>query len=415
MPLADYFLYFSLFSSLFFEVVLLITYFEIREKIRFENDGLGKSPLNFPTVSIIVPCFNEALTVSKTIHSLLHLDYPQDKLSIVVVNDGSTDNTLEVLKEFNGNPQINIFTKENEGSKFAALNFALERISTDLVGCLDADSFVDSEALRRMIPYFDDAETMAVTPSIKVFEPKSVLQHVQKIEYNWGIFLRHMLAEMNALYVTPGPFSIFRTKIFAEIGGYRHAHHTEDMEMALRLHKNGYKITNSHGAYVYTVTPAQFPALYKQRVRWSYGFLNNAIDYKDMLFNKKYGNIGIFVLPIAIFSMFSTIYAMSNMIWNTFNKLGEVATRVSAVGFGFGVPSFTFDWFFINTGISSFIASTVLLVTFFLLYLSLKVSEGKARPSKALFYYLTIYMFIVPLWLARSIFNTIFRKKSTWR
>src|SRR3989344_283358 len=232
-------LYFSLFVSLFFEIFLLITYLEVKDEVKFEKEHLGKDIKNFPSVSIIVPCYNEEKTLAGTVDSLLALDYPKGKLSIILVDDGSTDSTKEVFKQFENNSQILAFSKEN-GGKHTALNFALEKINTDLVGCLDADSFVSPDALRKIIPFFDDETIMAVTPSIKVHEPKTVLQYVQKVEYNWGIFLRRMLSSIGALYVTPGPFSIFRTLVFRELGGYRHAHHTEDLELALRMQKNHY-------------------------------------------------------------------------------------------------------------------------------------------------------------------------------
>jgi cellulose synthase/poly-beta-1,6-N-acetylglucosamine synthase-like glycosyltransferase len=245
-------LYCSLFITLFFEIFLLITYFEVKEELNLENEHVGKNIKQFPTVTIIVPCFDEEFTVEDTIHSLLHLDYPKEKLSIIAVDDGSTDGTRARLTRFKNHPGIDILFKEN-GGKHTALNLALEKVQSDLVGCLDADSYVSTDALKKIVPFFEDERIMAVTPSIKVHNPITVLQYVQKIEYSWGIFLRRMLSSLGALYVTPGPFSIFRTTVFQELGGYRRAHYTEDLEMALRLQKNRYGIVNSHNAHVYTI------------------------------------------------------------------------------------------------------------------------------------------------------------------
>lgn len=414
MAISNLFLYISLFSSLFFEIFLLITYFEIRDELKLEEGRGPKDIKRFPSVSIIVPCYNEEKTVSATINSLLSLDYPKNLLSLIVVDDGSTDNTQEILKGFKGHPQIQVFKKEN-GGKYTALNFALERIDSELVGCLDADSFVDSTALRRIVPYFDNEETMAVTPSIKIHEPKTVLQYVQRVEYSWGILLRRILSSMNALYVTPGPFSIFRTEVFRELGGYRHAHHTEDMELALRMQKKGYKIANSHNAYVYTVGPDKLKGLYKQRVRWAYGFLNNAIDYRDMYFNRQYGHIGVFILPMATFSIFSTLFAAGNFVWSMFMKIPDQVVKYQAVGFQLGAPHFSFNWFSMNTGVMFWVTTTILLLTFAILFISLKVADGKARINKDVFYYLTLYIFIVPLWLAKATYSTIVRKDISWK
>jgi cellulose synthase/poly-beta-1,6-N-acetylglucosamine synthase-like glycosyltransferase len=407
-------LYFTLFVSLFFEIFLLITYFEVRDEMKFEEEHIGKNVAHFPSVSIIVPCYNEEKTVMATVQSILNIDYPKDRLSVILVNDGSTDNTLSVIKELENHPQVRIYSKEN-GGKHTALNFALEKIDTELVGCLDADSFVSPDALRKIVPYFDDASIMAVTPSIKVHEPKSILQQVQKVEYSWGIFLRRMLSSIGALYVTPGPFSIFRTTVFRELGGYRKAHHTEDLELALRMQKNRYKIVNSHGAHVYTVTPEKLGALYKQRVRWTYGFLNNAIDYKELFFNRQYGHIGIFVMPIATVSIFTTLFAAGNMMVRSIQKVYDFFFKYQSVGFEWKWPTFNFDWFFLNTGVVSVITTTVVVLTLVTLFIALKVANGRFKIGKDVFYYLTLYIFIVPLWLAKAVFNTVFKKNITWR
>jgi cellulose synthase/poly-beta-1,6-N-acetylglucosamine synthase-like glycosyltransferase len=408
-------LYFTLFVSLFFEVFLLITYFESREKIKIEKEHCDQVISYFPTTTIIVPCFNEGTTVEKTIESLFALDYPKDKLTFLLIDDGSTDNTLEVLQQFENNPQVKVFSKENEGSKFSALNFGLTKIETELVGCLDADSFVDPQALRRIVPYFKDSWIMAVTPSIKIFEPKTILQRVQKIEYSWGIFLRRMLSAIGALYVTPGPFSIFRTRVFTDLGNYKEGHHTEDLELALRMQKNGYKIVNAVDAYVYTIAPGTFRPLHKQRVRWTYGFMKNAYDYKDMFLNKKYGNIGLFILPIATFSIFSSLYLAGSFVWSIGSKITSAVIKYQAVGFTWPFTHLTFDWFFINTGVFYLVSATALLLGLFLLVLSLQVANNKIRIGRDLIYYLSIYSFIVPLWLAKSVYNVVLNRKTTWR
>jgi cellulose synthase/poly-beta-1,6-N-acetylglucosamine synthase-like glycosyltransferase len=414
MGIGDLFLYLTLFTSLFFEVFLLINYFEIREEVKKDKLPSLTCLSYFPSVSIIVPCFNEEKTISKTINSLLALNYPKDKLSLFIIDDGSTDSTQQVLNAYRNNPQIEIYYKEN-GGKHSALNFALEKITSDLVGCLDADSFVDKEALQKIVPKFLDESIMAVTPSIHVDKPKTILQRVQRIEYSWGILFRRILASINGLYVTPGPFSIFRTRMFKEIGGYREAHHTEDMELALRMHKFGLKIANAQEANVYTVAPAQLKGLYKQRVRWTYGFLNNARDYKELYFNKKYGTLGMFVLPLATFSIFTTIFAAGNFVRSAVVKGLEAFGKYQAVGFSWGIPKLSFHFYTLNTSVTWFLTLATVLFTFVILYLSLYMANGKARFSRDILYYLALYVFIVPLWVIKATFNTVFAKKTTWR
>lgn len=416
MTTYDIFMYVWLFFSLFFEIFLLVTYFEVRAEMALESKLPEDGSREFPTVTIVVPCHNEERTVVGTIESLLALDYPKDKLSLLVVDDGSTDNTRAIVEEkFGNNSQIEIHTKEN-GGKYTALNFAIERAKSDLIGCLDADSFVEPTALKRMIPYFDKAETMAVIPSVKIWKPKSILQHIQKVEYSWGVFLRRLLSSLNALYVTPGPFSIFRTKVFRELGGYKHAHHTEDMEMALRMQKNNYRIVNSHSAHVYTVGPEKLKGLYKQRVRWTYGFLNNVIDYKSMFFNKNYGNIGMFILPIATFSIFAIIYTSFMFLISLIDKTAIQISKFNAVGFDFSLPSLSsINWFAFDTNSLFWVSAAVIALTLPILFLALKLSDGKAKFEKGIFYYFFVYIFIVPLWLTKAAYSTIVGQNISWK
>jgi cellulose synthase/poly-beta-1,6-N-acetylglucosamine synthase-like glycosyltransferase len=224
-----------------------------------------------------------------------------------------------------------------------------------------------------------------------------------------------MLSSMGALYVTPGPFSIFRTRVFRELGGYRKAHITEDMEMAMRMQKHHYKIVNSHGAHVYTVAPKTINSLVKQRIRWSYGFLNNAIDYKALFFNKSYGNFGMFIMPIAVVSMFTSLAMVGRVVWTMFSSLFEQFTRLRIVGWSFDLSTPSFDWYFINIGVLQLVILTGLALTLTLLFLSIRLADGKFKLSKGLFYYLFIYVFLTPLWLTRALFNTILRRQISWR
>jgi cellulose synthase/poly-beta-1,6-N-acetylglucosamine synthase-like glycosyltransferase len=115
---------------------------------------------------------------------------------------------------------------------------------------------------------------MAVAPSVTVFEPKNIIQYAQKAEYHMGVYFKKMLGILGAINVTPGPLTVFRKKVFDDLGPYRHGHSTEDMEIAYRMQKNRYKIEHCNDAYVYTNTPKTVRKLYRQRLRWIYGFIS---------------------------------------------------------------------------------------------------------------------------------------------
>ncbi len=133
--------------------------------------------------------------------------------------------SLKVLQNLESNPQVRIFQEIKVG-KHNALNKGLENTQTEFVGCLDADSTVHPESLKRIMSYFVNADTMAVAPSIVVRNPKNILQFAQRAEYDMAHYNKKMLAFLGGIHVTPGPFSIFRKTVFDKIGIYRKAHQT---------------------------------------------------------------------------------------------------------------------------------------------------------------------------------------------
>jgi cellulose synthase/poly-beta-1,6-N-acetylglucosamine synthase-like glycosyltransferase len=409
----------SLFFSLYFEVFLLITYFEKRIEIKLETFNLGKKIKKYLSAVVIVPCWNEEKTLAKTVNSLLKLDYPKNKLKIIIVDDGSTDNTWREAKHFEGNSQIEIYHKEN-GGKHSAVNFGIEKAfqspNVEIIGCLDADSFVHKDALKNIVHYFQsDKKVMSVTPSIKVWKPKGVIQHIQNVEYGWGIFTRKMFSYLEAMYVTPGPLSMFRREVFEKLGGYQYAHQTEDSEMALRLQKNHYKIINAHDAVVYTVVPDTLKKLYKQRLRWTYGFIKNSLDYRFLFFKKEYGNLGLLVLPMAGLSILTAIYIISISLYNLVYKLLIEAERIRTVGFDFGHISWNLDWFSFNTEFLAVLSILAFSGTITIILISRRMAEGRLRLGRDLIYFLTLYTFIAPLWLGKAVFNALFSVKAKWR
>lgn len=403
-----------LFISLFFEVFLLLTFLENKSFLKKEE----RKPITvFPTATIIVPCYNEEESIFGTVESLLALDYPMDKLKIMIIDDGSTDNSWNVMQKYANHPNIELHKKEN-GGKHTALNYAISKSKSDIIGCLDADSFVCPNALKDIVAYFSNPETMAVTPAIKIHKPDNVLRSIQKVEYDWGIFLRKILSLLDALYVTPGPFSFFRREVFENIGDYKSAHNTEDMEMAMRMQTHGYKIKNCHTAFVYTIAPDRFSKLFVQRIRWTYGFLKNVIDYRDLFFNKKQGHLGFLILPIMIVSAASTLFMTSTFIFNTVSELKSWFLNWKAVNFNWQSLSlfdFNLHWFYINTNVITFVAILGFIIMISFILIGRRISEGKVRPGRDLIYFFFLYPLMAPIWLAKSVYNVIVSKKAVWR
>lgn len=406
--------YIFTFLGIYVEVFFLFTYLERRHEIVSKLDD--RPDRVYPPVTIIVPCWNEQDTVAGTVQSLLELDYPREKVYILLVDDGSTDGTRAALAKFADTPNVRILHKEN-GGKHTAMNLGIEQTTTEFIGCLDADSFVTPSALKRMIPYFDDATVMAVSPSIIVDNPKRPIEWAVKIEYQLSVYIKKMLGLMNGIHVTPGPFSIYRLKVFKDLGPYRVAHNTEDMEIAYRMHEHGYRIEQCHDAHVHTKTPPTIYKLYKQRLRWIYGFINNTIDYRRLIFREKYGAFALFTVPAGIVSVFAAMYLFIFMIYNFFKFIAQKVIEFQAVGVQVSnvTPHFTFDWFFVSTHALIFISGLLYIFVFTSLLIGSKMATGKFRPSFAMLWYVVIYSIIAPLWIISAIVNTLFKREPAWR
>jgi cellulose synthase/poly-beta-1,6-N-acetylglucosamine synthase-like glycosyltransferase len=403
--------YFALFTSLYLEVFLLITFLEGKAKKNEEDAPALLKDATLPNIAVIVPCFNQGETLAATMNSLLALNYPKEKLEVLAVDDGSTDNTYEVMLSFQDNEQVRIFKKEN-GGKHSAMNFAFEKTEADIVGCLDADSFVDADALLYMVAHFKDPRVAAVTPSIRVFEPRGFLQLVQKSEYHLSIFLRKVLSSLDAVFITPGPFSFYRRSTVLAVGPWKHGHNTEDLEMGMRLQKSHHKIANETRMCVYTVAPRTLRALLRQRVRWTYGFLRNSSDYRFMFFNPAYGNLGLLVLPISMVSIFSASYVFALLTWNFGVFVVEQLIKFQTVGVLVAQPRF--DLFYVNTTAMIGLTAALLVLTFVLISIGKKLTNDKIlSPDVPL--YLAAYSFLAPVWLTIATWKALTSNSVRWR
>jgi len=391
--IADTIFYILLFFSVYVQVFFLVTLLENRKKIEIRKEKIKLK--HYPAVTIVVPCWNEESTVYKTVRSLLALNYPKNKLKIFLVDDGSTDNTWGVISSFAKYSNIRVFRKEN-GGKHAALNLGLEHADTPFFGCLDADSFAHPESLVRIMSFFErDSFIMAVAPSVTVADPDNYIGHAQRAEYFMGVYIKKMLGFLGAINVTPGPLTIFRKKVFDDLGPYRKAYNTEDMEIAYRMQKHHYKIEHCPDAYVYTNIPKTIKKLFKQRLRWIYGFINNTLDYKEVLFRKKYGNFSLFTLPTGIVSIASIGYLFWKIIYQ--------------------IVDFTYSLFFINTPSSIFLVMLIYGLVVVSMLFGRWMVEGNWRPSFNMVFYFLVFTALAPVWIMKAVYQTVIGRAPNWR
>jgi len=398
--------------AIFFESFVLVTL--LSSPARAARARSSNTPAI--SVAVIVPCYNEASTVAETCESLLALDYPKELLEIILVDDGSTDATPAAMLRLKDHPQVRIISKEN-GGKHTALNAGMASTNAEIIGCLDADSFVEPDALKEIIPCFADPKVAAVTAAMSVHQPKNFLQHMQNAEYIFGITLRHTLASINGLYVTPGPFSFYRHSTIKEIGDFRDGHQTEDMEMALRIQQAGYGIENAPRARVYTKAPLTLGVLVKQRTRWTSGFLRNVLgEYRGLIGNRWNDALGVLVLPTALLAVVSGILIFSSsLVTFTINTIQALQIRAGVpLTYIFSAPK-PFDWFYLPTNFFMFLGATTLLVSLGLIVVGKRISKTPGNLTLGLISYTLLYSFIVPLWLIRATVDVTIGKHRHWR
>jgi cellulose synthase/poly-beta-1,6-N-acetylglucosamine synthase-like glycosyltransferase len=304
--------------------------------------------------------------------------------------------------------------KEN-GGKWTALNWGLKHTTSELVGCLDADSFVAPDALLEIVKTMEnDGEIMAITPAMKVNKPTRLVELMQATEYTFGIFFKKMFDNLSAISVLPGPFSFYRRELFDRIGYFRHAHNTEDMEIAFRMHQHGLKIANAHTAYVYTNVPNTVRKLIKQRTRWSQGFLQNSQDYKHMYLNPRYGNFGMLVLPAGLVGFLAAMYTALYLAYHVLSSATHRALDWFATGIPLHLATPNLNWFYIDTSMMLFLTITTLALTFVAVLLGQRIAETRLGLRHIASYFL-LFGIVAPLWLFRAAWGALLAQESAWR
>ncbi len=296
------FLWITYLVSLYFSVFILLIYLDKKDIFRKEEtDSLEKEREDFflqkhPLVSVLVPAYNEEKTIIRTLESVHQLDYPQEKLEVIVIDDGSKDKTKMMVSWYiQDKPNFRLISHQNCG-KAASLNQALKIAKGEFFACLDADSFVDRATLKKMLMQYhneNDPKLAIITPAMKVYQPKNLLQRLQWLEYIVIILIARLSSQIDSLYVAPGPFSLYRTEIIRKLGGFDEKSITEDQEIAYRVQKEQYKIRQCPKGYVYTVAPEAIKPFYRQRRRWYLGSLDCVYKYRGLIANKKYGDFGM--------------------------------------------------------------------------------------------------------------------------
>ncbi|WP_029915016.1 glycosyltransferase family 2 protein [Caulobacter sp. UNC358MFTsu5.1] len=341
-----------------------------------------------PPITLMAPAYNEALTIVESIRSLLALQYPN--FEVIVVNDGSKDETLKVLVEafeltpthrhyplaapcaairglYAGakQPRLLVIDKEN-GGKADALNAALNLSRAPIVCSMDADSLLEPDALLRAVrPFVDDPErTIAVGGTIRIANgckiafgrvvevgaPRNVLALLQTVEYLRAFLMARLAwSRISALTIISGAFGLFRRQAVLDVGGYSHGTVGEDMELVVKLHKHyrrlgkPYRIGFTPEPVCWTEAPESWSVLARQRARWHRGALETFFRHRDMILNPGYGRIGLVgfghILLVDVLGPIIEIfgYVLIPAFWLLGLLSADYLWAMLAVTFGFGI------------------------------------------------------------------------------
>jgi len=385
------------FVSVYFLVLFFMIFVLERKNIRSMPEMK-----TLPFVSVIIPAYNKEKFISATIEAVKSLDYPKNLMEIIVVDDGSTDNTFNILKKTGG---IKILRKENEGRAACTVNYGIKNAKGEIIACIDGDSVPEKDSLIKAVRFFEDKDVAGVTASVLAKNANNLMQKLQRIEYALLVLSRKLMEKLNAIYVTPGPMALYRKDVIMKLGGFDTKIMTEDIEIAWRLLSNGYKIRMSIDSKVYTDVPDTFGKWWHQRIRWNIGGAQTAVKYFGYFF-KTPSNVGKFLLP-----MFTLSYAL------TLLGLAMFFYLVSAAAYNFvfvflksglmGADMFRFSFHFVPD-ILVFLGGFTFVVSMLWLKFSLDALDSGISARNALPDFL-IYIFF---YIAISPFNLIV---STWK
>jgi cellulose synthase/poly-beta-1,6-N-acetylglucosamine synthase-like glycosyltransferase len=272
---------------------LIIGILAIIEKLRPDHARMLDPP---PSVTVLIPAHNEESVIVQTVQSILLSDYPG--MHVIVVDDGSSDSTLELLhSNFGRNSFVQIIHQVNRG-KAAALNNALSNAQTEIVVTIDADTEIEPDAIRNLVRHFSDPMVGAVAGNVKVGNRSRWLTRWQALEYITSQNMEKRAFDLlNCITVVPGALGAWRRDAIESAGGITADTVAEDADLTIAIRRLGWRVTYDEYAIAWTEAPETASVLIRQRFRWTFGTLQSFWKHSGTLFRPKYGTLGWVALP----------------------------------------------------------------------------------------------------------------------
>ncbi len=283
-----------LFYGLLFILVFRLIIFGFLSFIETLVKRKGKID-RFPKMSIIIPAYNEEVTVASSIKSMLSLNYPD--YEVIVVDDGSSDNTFKEALKFS-EKGVKVIRQKNTG-KPGAINTGIKNASGEVIITVDADSKLHPDALTWIARRFSSNPRLgAVAGNVKIDKPTGLLKTLQSLEYTTSINLvRKSQSMLHCVMVVPGAIAALKTKVVHEVGYFSSDTFAEDFDITMNILKAGYHVEYESRAIAFTQAPESIEDFLKQRRRWYRGIPQVLSKYQEMYLNPKYGTAGIFGVP----------------------------------------------------------------------------------------------------------------------
>ena len=389
---------FFIFVSLYSLFLVLLIFFRNKNELYS-----GLSFTNFKTLSIVIPAYNKEDSIRQTVEAIQNSDYPKDKLEIIVVDDGSKDKTVEIAKELKG---IKLYVKGYNSGKADAVNYGIRKANGEIVAIVDADSYPEKDAFSKMMGYFEDPQTGAVTATCYVRNTEKVIGKLQAIEYFLIAFGRKILDFVDSVYVTPGSLSMYRKKLLDEIGGFDSKNITEDIEIAWKILKNKYKNRMCLGARVSTDVPDTLKKWWRQRLRWNIGGFQTVNKYRNSFFRKSQKMFGLFVVPRFLISHILSITGFFIFAYLIGRKVLEVMLNLF-YSYESGATMFEIPRIFLMPNVFTFFMILLFAFTIVFTFYGLKVMNKAPIGFKAnatVLFYLLFYLTLYPLVLLHSLY-----------
>jgi peptidoglycan/xylan/chitin deacetylase (PgdA/CDA1 family)/cellulose synthase/poly-beta-1,6-N-acetylglucosamine synthase-like glycosyltransferase len=291
-----------------------------------------------PFVTVTIAAYNEDKVVARTLDALRASDYPAHRFEVVAVNDGSTDDTLAVLRSYRWS-RLRVVSQRN-GGKSTALNNAARHADprSTVIITMDADTLFHPSTISRLARHFVQTPGRAnrvgvVSGHVKVGNRRNILTWWQSLEYLSGVSVIRM-AEMMAgvIIVVPGACSAWRRDLLEEIGGFSEDTLAEDMDAVMTMQRMRYKVVHDNLAVCDTEAPETLPALLKQRKRWMFGNLQVMWKNRGMLFRPKYGLLGMVAMPITVIQLFLNLLFLPIMVVIGVDVVYEGVKQHTAIG-----------------------------------------------------------------------------------